>query len=53
MGGWVPREESSDHNPWAEPIDQICDGPLHWETAVADFLETLETWHPVDNFNNA
>ena len=33
--------------------DQLPDGPLHWETAVADFLETFETWLHLENFNNA
>jgi len=28
-------------------------GPLHWEMAVADFLETFEVWLPLDNFANA
>jgi len=28
-------------------------GPLHWETAVADFLETFERWLSMDNFDNA
>jgi hypothetical protein len=34
-------------------LKQLRDGPLHWETAVADFLETFETWLPLDNFDNA
>jgi hypothetical protein len=34
-------------------LKQSRDGPLHWETAVADFLETFETWLPLENFNNA
>jgi hypothetical protein len=29
------------------------DGPLHWEMAVADFLETFEKWLPLENFANA
>ena len=29
------------------------DGPLHWETVVAEFLETFETWLPLENFDNA
>jgi len=32
---------------------QLRDGPLHRETAVAEFLETFETWLPLENFNNA
>jgi hypothetical protein len=34
-------------------LKQLRDGPLHWEMAVADFLETFETWQPVENFDNA
>jgi len=34
-------------------LKQLRDEPLHWEIAVADFLETFETWLPLDNFNNA
>jgi hypothetical protein len=26
---------------------------LHWEKVVADLLETLESWLPLDNFDNA
>jgi len=32
---------------------QVRDGPLHWETAVADFLATFKTWLPSVNFDNA
>jgi hypothetical protein len=34
-------------------LKQLRDGPLHWETAVADFLETFETWLPLEDFDNA
>jgi len=34
-------------------LNQVRDGPLHWETAVADFLATFETWLPLVNFDNA
>jgi hypothetical protein len=34
-------------------LKQLRDGSLNWETAVADFLETFETWLPLDNFDNA
>jgi len=34
-------------------LKQLRDGPLHWETAVADILETFESWLPLDNFDNA
>jgi hypothetical protein len=33
--------------------NQLGDGPLHWMTAVADFLETIVTWLPLENFDNA
>jgi len=34
-------------------LKQVRDGPLHWETAVADFLATFETWLPLVNIDNA
>jgi len=34
-------------------LTQSRDGLLHWETTVADFLETFETWLPWENFDNA
>jgi len=34
-------------------LKQLRDGPLHWETAVADYLETFESWLPLDNFDYA
>ena len=34
-------------------LKQVRDGPLHWVTAVADFLATFETWLPLVNFDNA
>jgi hypothetical protein len=34
-------------------LKQLRDGPLHWKTAVADFVETFETRLPLENFNNA
>ena len=34
-------------------LKKLRDGPLHWETAVADYLETFECWLPLDNFDNA
>jgi len=30
-------------------LNRLRDGPLHWEMAVADFLETFERWLLVDN----
>jgi len=34
-------------------LKQLRNGPLHWATAVADFLETFESWLPLDIFDNA
>jgi len=34
-------------------LKPLPDGPLHWETAVADFLVTFETWLPMENLDNA
>jgi len=34
-------------------LKQLRNGPLHWESAVAEFLETFETWLPLENFHNA
>jgi len=34
-------------------VKQLQDGLLQWETTVADFLETFETWLPLENFDNA
>ena len=34
-------------------LKQMRNGPLLWETAVADFLETFKTWLPLENFDNA
>jgi len=34
-------------------LKQLGDGPLHWEIAVADCLETFEIWLPLENFDNA
>jgi len=34
-------------------LKQVRYGPLHWETAVADVLATLETWLLLVNFDNA
>jgi hypothetical protein len=33
-------------------LKQLRDGPLLWETAVADVLETFETWLPLENLEN-
>ena len=34
-------------------LKQVRDGPLQWEMAVADCLETFKVWRPVDNSDNA
>jgi hypothetical protein len=34
-------------------LKQLHDGPQHWGMGVADFLETFETWLPLENFDNA
>ena len=34
------------------PLKQVRDGPLPWEMAVVDYLETLETWLLLENFDN-
>ena len=39
--------------PGQNRLKQQRDGPLHWETAVADFLETFQKWLPLENFDNA
>jgi len=39
---------------WAQNrLEQIRDGPLHWEKVFAHFLETFETWLPLENVDNA
>jgi hypothetical protein len=34
-------------------LNPVRDGPLHWETAVTDFLAIFETWLLLVNFDNA
>jgi hypothetical protein len=34
-------------------LKQPRDGPLHWEMAVADSVETFEKWLPLEIFDNA
>ena len=34
-------------------LKQVRDGPLHWETAVADFLATFKNWLLLVNFDTA
>jgi len=39
--------------PGQDRLKQLRDGPLGWEMAVADPLETFETWLPLENVDNA
>jgi len=39
--------------PGQNRLKQLRDGPLRWVMAVADFLDTFETWLPLENFDNA
>jgi hypothetical protein len=39
--------------PGQNRLKQMRNGPLRWEMAVADFLETFDTWLPLENFDNA
>jgi hypothetical protein len=34
-------------------LKQLLYGPLHWDTAVADFLESFKTQLPLENLDNA
>ena len=34
-------------------LKQMRNGPLCWKMAVADFLETFDSWLPLGNFDNA
>jgi len=53
MGGWVLEKKHWSNIPGKNCLKQQRDGTLHWETAVADFLETFEQWLPLEDFNNA
>jgi len=39
--------------PGQNRLNQLRDGPLHWETADADCLETFKTWLPLEQFDDA
>jgi hypothetical protein len=39
--------------PGQNRLKQMRNGPRRWEMAVADFLETFDTWLPLENFDNA
>jgi len=34
-------------------LNQQQSGPLNWEMAGAEFVESFKTWLPLENFNNA
>jgi hypothetical protein len=53
---WVAGFLEKKH--WSIIPGQNClklmrNGPLRWEMAVADILETFDTWLPSENFDNA
>jgi len=53
---WVAGFLEKKHRPiilGQNRLKQLGVGSLHWETAVSDFLETFETWLPLENFDNA
>jgi hypothetical protein len=53
---WVAGFHKKKHRsiiPGQNRLKQLQDGPLRWEMAVADFLETFDTWLPLVNFNYA
>jgi hypothetical protein len=54
--GWVAGFLEKKHRsiiPGQNRLKQLRDGPLRWATSVADFLETFETWLPLEIFDNA
>jgi len=53
---WVPGilEMKYQSIVWGQSrLKQLRDGPLHWENAGADFLETFRTWLQLENFDSA
>jgi len=52
VAGFLEKKHRSIIRGWNR-LKQLRDGPLHWETAVADFLETFESLRPLDDFDNA
>jgi hypothetical protein len=53
--GWVAGFVEKRHCSiiWGQNrLKQLRDGSLDWETAIADFLKSVETWLPLDNFHN-
>jgi len=52
MAGFLEKKHRS--SIWGQNrLKQLRDGPPHWEMTVADFLETVESWLPLDDFDNA
>jgi hypothetical protein len=49
----VSGKEVSVHYPGTEPVAIAARRTLHWEMAVADFVETFETMLYKVNFDNA
>jgi len=50
---WVARFLAKNNKSiiWGQNhLKQIQDEPMHWETAVADVLETFEDWLPLVSF---
>jgi hypothetical protein len=39
--------------PGSNRLKLQCHGVLHWESAVADFIETYDQWMPWANFGNS
>ena len=53
---WVAGFLEREHRPIIPGLNhlkQLRDGPLHWEAEIADFLETFETWLPLENFDHS
>jgi hypothetical protein len=51
VAGFLEKHQSN--IPGQNRLKQMCDGPLHWEMGVGHFLETIETWMPFEDFDNA
>jgi len=52
VAGWLEKKHRSIMQ-GQNHLKQIQEGPLHWETVVADVLVPFEDWLPLDNFDNA
>jgi len=53
---WVAGFREKKHRsiiPGQNRLKQQRNGPLRWEMACADFLESFETWLPLENLDNA